>query len=391
MVRNYIRKTNRSSTPHELIRHGVSEILFAGRSIRSVASELGINVMTLCRYVKEAQTNGTRDFNIGYKSPHQVFSVEQENILTEYIVKAANIFFGLSPRDVRKLAFECGKEFGVDMPESWKANATAGADWFSGFMKRNPALSIRTPEPTSLSRATSFNKTNVGNFFSLLKTVLERDSIKPQDIWNVDETGVTTVQKPVSVVGPKGAKQIGALTSSERGTLVTMCGAVSATGNSVPPMFIFPRVKYFDHFVIGGPVGCIGASHPSGWTTSENFLTFMQHFAKHVRPSPEKKVLLLLDNHHSHMSLDIINFARDSGIIMLSFPPHTSHKLQPLDRAVYGPFKKYVSSLQDMWMRANPARPMSIYHLPAIAGEAWKRAANQTNASSGFKVYLSVT
>lgn len=128
MVRNYIRKTNRSSTPHELIRHGVSEILFAGRSIRSVASEYGINVMTLCRYVKEAQTIGTRDFNIGYKSPHQVFSVEQETILTEYIVKAANIFFGLSPRDVRKLAFECGREFGVDMPESWKANETAGAD-----------------------------------------------------------------------------------------------------------------------------------------------------------------------------------------------------------------------------------------------------------------------
>ena len=118
MVRNYIRKTNRSSTPHDLIRHGVSDILFGGRSIRSVASEIGMNVMTLCRYVKEAKTSGPRDFNIGYKSPHQVFTTEQENILTEYIIKAANIFFGLSPRDVRKLAFECGREFAVDMPES---------------------------------------------------------------------------------------------------------------------------------------------------------------------------------------------------------------------------------------------------------------------------------
>jgi hypothetical protein len=151
-------------------------------------------------------------------------------------------------------------------------------------------------------------------------------------------------------------------------------------------MFVFPRVKFFDHFIRDGPTGCIGASHPSGWMTSENFYKFIQHFAKVAKPSKEQKVLLLLDNHHSHIGLDTIKFARDNGIVMLSFPPHCSHKLQPLDRSVFGPFKKFISVEQDSWMRRNPAKTMSIYDLPGIVRDTWPRAATQANIINGFKV-----
>lgn len=58
-------------------------------------------------------------------------------------------------------------------------------------------------------------------------------------IYNVDETGVTTVQNPKQVVTEKGKKQVGAITSAERGELVTVVCAVNAAGNAVPPMLIF--------------------------------------------------------------------------------------------------------------------------------------------------------
>ena len=51
----------------------------------------------------------------------------------------------------------------------------------------------------------------------------------PEQIWNVDETGISTVQKPRNVVAVKGLKQIGSVTSGERGSLVTM----SRVGKSV--------------------------------------------------------------------------------------------------------------------------------------------------------------
>jgi len=72
-----------------------------------------------------------------------------------------------------------------------------------------------------------------------------------------------------------------------------MCLTVNATGNFIPPMFIFPRVNYKDFFIRGSPTGCIGAANKFGWVQEEEFLTFMKHFANYVRPPVDRKILVL--------------------------------------------------------------------------------------------------
>ena len=81
MVRNFIRKTNRGENAHDLVQHGVNNIILLGRSIRSPALEIGMNPMTLCRYVMQAQVMGSRNLQTGYRSPQRVFSTDQENVL----------------------------------------------------------------------------------------------------------------------------------------------------------------------------------------------------------------------------------------------------------------------------------------------------------------------
>lgn len=77
---------------------------------------------------------------------------------------------------------------------------------------------------------------------------------------------MTTVHRPLKVINGKGVKQIGKITSEERGQLVTLCAAINATGNHMPPYIIFPRVNWQDRMLGGSPPGTAGYIyiHPSG-------------------------------------------------------------------------------------------------------------------------------
>lgn len=300
--------------------------------------------------------------------------------------KASDIYYGLTPKEVRQFAFQYATALKIKIPESWKTNKLAGEDWLSGYLKRNVELSIRKPEATSLARASNFNRTNVNRFFENLKTVLDRLKLESGDIWNMDETGITTVQKPDRVIGRRGYKQIGKIVSAERGTLVTLALAVSATGNSIPPFFIFPRVHFRDHFLRNAPPSSAGSANPSGWMNAEHFFAFVKHFVKHSKTSRERPSLLILDNHDSHLSIDALNYCKENGVTVLSFPPHCSHKLQPLDRSVYGPLKKYVNSSCDAWMTNHPGHTMTIYDIPEIVNSCLPLAASPANIKAGFAV-----
>ena len=84
------------------------------------------------------------------------------------------------------------------------------------------------------------------------------------DIYNADETGIKTVHSPGLVINVKGKKQIGSLVSAEKGELVTLVGAVSATGNSIPPMYIFPRKRNRELFIKGCLSNLISCANSSG-------------------------------------------------------------------------------------------------------------------------------
>ncbi|XP_065658788.1 uncharacterized protein LOC136083316 [Hydra vulgaris] len=306
-MRTYKRKTEKGLYPTAVVIEAANHVIDGKEiSIRASAKKYGIHYSTLFRYinkVKKAINMGMPLPIPGYKKSCQVFNLEQEKAIASYISTASDIYFGLSPYEARKLAFECAIKYNLNFPKSWLKLLMAGPDWMREFLNRHSGLSIRTPEATSLARATSFNRANVGVFFQKLSDVLDRNHFSASNIYNVDETGITTVQKPNKVIARKGIKQIGALTSQERGTLVTMVLAVNACGNSVPPMFLFPRKKFFDHFIRDGPNECIGASNGSGWMNEECFVTYLNHFIRHVKPTKESPVLLLLDNHQSHLSV----------------------------------------------------------------------------------------
>lgn len=63
-----------------------------------------------------------------------------------------------------------------------------------------------------------------------------------------------------------------------------------------------PRIHFKDHSLKGAPPGSVGAAARSGWSSETTFLQCMTDFIEHVKPTPERPVILLLDNHESHMN-----------------------------------------------------------------------------------------
>ena len=71
--------------------------------------------MTLNRYIKKHRDGIPSSIPTYNTESKQVFSEAQESELESYIKKAADIYFGLSPKDVRVLAFQFAKKFAIDV------------------------------------------------------------------------------------------------------------------------------------------------------------------------------------------------------------------------------------------------------------------------------------
>ena len=80
------------------------------------------------------------------------------------------------------------------------------------------------------------------------------------------------------------------------------------------------------------PSNSISAYNKSGYMTKDLFVEWLQHFIKYTKPIPTNRILLILDGHSTHVkNIQAIDLATSSNIDMLCLPPHTSHRMQPLD------------------------------------------------------------
>ncbi|KAI8774589.1 jerky protein [Biomphalaria glabrata] len=186
------------------------------------------------------------------------------------------------------------------------------------------------------------------------------------------------------IIGSKGTRQVGRVTSAERGQTVTVLCAMNAAGTYIPPIFIFPRKRMVDSLMNGCVPASKGLCTPSGWTDSECFINWLKHLAAFVKPKPNDKHLILLDGHHSHKTLEAVNFARENGIELLTFPPHCTHKLQPLNRTFFKSLKSACNASSDSWMSCHKGRRITSYEVVSIFSKAYVKVATIEKAMLGF-------
>ena len=191
----------------------------------------------------------------------------------------------------------------MGIPTPFRAGVP-GPDWFRWLQTRHPDLVIRRQEKLSHSR----------------------------------------------FLARKGTKAIPGRVSNSREN-ITVVACVSADGNAMPPFVIAKGKthKSLSQFKRDeAPEGSIFTYTEKAWMNdSIGTEWFTKVFLKHCGDS--RPVLLILDGHHSHESLDILEAAIKNDVNILCLPPHTTHYLQPLDRTVFGPLMKAYNRASGMY------------------------------------------
>ena len=113
-------------------------------------------------------------------------------------------------------------------------------------------------------------------------------------------------------------------------------GCASASGERLPPYILYKGKNSYTSWTSGGPAGTLFGVSDSGWMERANFL-FLPAI-QHLSSTPG--VVLFVDGHYSHLSMELIELAKEKGVHLVCFPPHLTHILQLLDVSVYHPLKQ---------------------------------------------------
>ena len=331
--------------------------------------------------------NTLRDRVLGKIDPDNVvmgklplFTQYEEAKIVEHIKTMASFGYGYTVQECVDLASDFATQLGKrskDKPLSTK--------WMKGLRGRWPEIKKFTPRALEHVRAKMSKESVVAEYFENLQACIEKYDLtdKPHLIFNVDEKGISINHKPPNVIAsvdicPQSV-------TSGKGKTVTILGCGSASGVAIPPFFVFPGKRMNSDLLHGSTPGAAATLSETGWSNSEVFRTYLEtHFLKFIPGRSGEKVLLILDGHRSHVSVGLVDWAKTHDIILFILPAHTSHILQPLDVACYGPFQRMYDFQCHRLIRQTSAA-ITRYNVSEIASKVYSRALSAENLQAGFK------
>jgi hypothetical protein len=83
-----------------------------------------------------------------------------------------------------------------------------------------------------------------------------------------------------------------------------------------------------------------------GWTNNDIGLAWLQQVFDRAtkQKAGQSYQLLIIDGYGSHLTIDFIKYCNRNRILLLVYPPHSTHTLQPLNVAMFKPLSSAYSA-----------------------------------------------
>ena len=156
----------------------------------------------------------------------------------------------------------------------------------------------------------------------------------------MDETAVYISPKGGLVLAEKGKSMYDVATNDKEN--ITTLFTVNAAGEFTTPLTVFKYHRIPRACIESAPKNWGIGKTENSWMTSESFY---EYFTNVLHPFlvPRKitlPIVLFLDGHVFHLSLQLSSFCKENQIEICCFPPHATHILQPLGISVFFPLKQ---------------------------------------------------
>lgn len=231
----------------------------------------------------------------------------------------------------------------VILKATGREDASASQKWARSFMRRHKDKFTSKKSNTQEARRKAMqDRCYIEAWFEGWKKTLRELHVKPENVWNFDETGfmVGYLQKGTFVWTFREVEYV-ILTDAHDTVLVTAVEAVSATGAVIDPFLILPGVVVPVRWVTNNlPRQTTLATTPTGYINDIVAHEWIRHFDELTRPSdPAEKRILLMDGCESHFTREIFFYCDQHNIELFPFPPHLTHLLQPCDVGIFSLYK----------------------------------------------------
>jgi hypothetical protein len=176
---------------------------------------------------------------------------------------------------------------------------------------------------------------------------------------------------------------------------VTVIASICQDLSSLPPAIIYAAATnnhqdtWYEDLETDEAVAHFITS-PNGWTNDDigyQWLTeiFNRHTKKKARNGRAHR-LLFVDGHSSHLNMRFIEFCDANRILLMAYPPHSTHRLQPLDVSMFNPLANFYSQNLDNWMlKSQGICSMSKRHFWSLFKPAFDAAFSEKNIKSAWK------
>ena len=280
-----------------------------------------------------------------------VFNNDEENAFVEHMRVVAEWGFPFDTFDLRVLAKTYLDKVGR-VVSKFKNNYPS-RDWANNFLARHKdKITLRTCQNIKTARA-KVSSALVNEYFDNLTATLS--DIPHDRIFNYDETNLSDNPGLKKCIFKRGTKYPERIRDSSKAAISIMyCG--SAAGQMLPSYVVYKSEHLWSTWTENGPKNTRYNRTKSGWFDATTFTDwFSTIFIPHVKNIKGRKCIIG-DNLSSHFTDEVLDLAEKNDIAFICLPPNSTHLLQPLDVAFYGPLKKqWRKILDDYKLRSQKA------------------------------------